>query len=49
MSKQSDEVATLYRNWVGAIAANPEMPLDEWRDLIEGWPILTGEPGGVDY
>ena len=29
-SRQIEEVKRLYRNWVGAMAANPEMPLDEW-------------------
>jgi len=49
LSKQADEVASLYRNWVAATAANPEMPLDEWRDMIEGWAVLTAEPDSVDY
>jgi acetyl esterase/lipase len=39
----------LYRNWGAAMAANPNMTLEEWRELIEGWPIVTAEPGSVDY
>jgi acetyl esterase/lipase len=31
------------------MTANPEMPLDEWRDMVEGWIVLTAEPGAVDY
>jgi len=48
-SKQIEAVSNLYRNWGAAMAANPNMSLDEWRDLIEGWVVLTAEPGGVDY
>lgn len=35
--------------WAATIAANPNMSLDEWRDLIEHWAEVTAEPGGVDY
>src|SRR4030095_9298957 len=48
-SKQIGAVKRLYRNWVEAMTANPDMPLDEWRDMVEGWVILTAEPGAVDY
>jgi epsilon-lactone hydrolase len=48
-SKQAEELKSLYRNWASALAANPEMPLDEWRDMIEHWGDVTAEPGGVDY
>ncbi len=48
-SKQIEAVSNLYRSWGAALAANPSMPLDEWRDMIEGWIVLTAEPGNVDY
>ena len=48
-SKQIEAVSNLYCNWGSAMAANPNMSLDEWRDLIEGWVVLTAEPGGVNY
>jgi hypothetical protein len=48
-SKQAEELKHLYQRWTEAIAANPSMTLDEWRDLIEHWAEATAEPGGVDY
>jgi epsilon-lactone hydrolase len=48
-SKQSEELNTLYLGWVAALKANPEMPLDELRHMLEKWDSITGEPGGVDY
>jgi hypothetical protein len=44
-----DLVADLYERWSAAFAAEPEMPLDKWRAMIEEWPQVTSEPGGVDY
>jgi epsilon-lactone hydrolase len=48
-SKQADELKTLYRGWVAAMEANPEMSLDELRWRFEHWGDVTAEPGGVDY
>jgi len=48
-SKASEELKTLYRSWIGALAANPEMPLDELRRMFDHWGDVTAEPGGVDY
>ena len=48
-SKQSQELNKLYLEWVAALKANPEMPLDELRHMFEQWGRITGEPGGVDY
>ncbi|HYY88660.1 MAG TPA: alpha/beta hydrolase, partial [Chloroflexota bacterium] len=28
---------------------NPDWSLEDQRDLVEGWNVLTSEPGGVDY
>ena len=48
-SKQSEQLATLYKGWIAALGANPEMPLDELRTMFEHWGDVTAEPGGVDY
>src|SRR5262249_10384418 len=48
-SKQTEELKKLYLEWVAALKANPEMPLDELRYMFEQWERITGEPGGVDY
>ncbi|MBV8615608.1 MAG: alpha/beta hydrolase fold domain-containing protein, partial [Acetobacteraceae bacterium] len=48
-SKQSEELKTLFRSWVAALAANPEMGLDEMRRMLEHLGDVTAEPGGVDY
>src|SRR4051812_43421490 len=48
-SKESEVLNRLYRDWVAALEANPEMPLDELRHLFERWGDITGEPGDVDY
>src|SRR5919109_1976172 len=45
----ADLVKSLYESWTAAFAAEPEMPLDRWRAMIEEWPQVTAEPGGVDY
>jgi epsilon-lactone hydrolase len=48
-SSQSEQLITLYKGWIGAVTANPEMPLDELRAMFEHWGDVTAEPGGVDY
>jgi monoterpene epsilon-lactone hydrolase len=48
-SKQSAAVARLYRSWVEIPTQNPDWSMEDQRDLVEGWNVLTGEPGGVDY
>ena len=48
-SKQTEELNKLYLEWVAALKANPEMPLDELRHMFEQWERITGVPGGVDY
>jgi monoterpene epsilon-lactone hydrolase len=46
---QTDRVEELYEEWTAAFAAEPGMPLDRWRAMVEEWPRVTAEPGGVDY
>jgi monoterpene epsilon-lactone hydrolase len=48
-SKASEPLVTLYKGWIAALGANPEMPLDELRAMFEHWGDVTAEPGGVDY
>jgi epsilon-lactone hydrolase len=48
-SRRAEELNKLYLEWVAALQANPEMPLDELRHMFEQWERITGEPGGVDY
>jgi len=47
-SKQTEALNALYRGWAAALQANPEMPLDEMRLMLEQWGNITGEPRGVD-
>jgi epsilon-lactone hydrolase len=49
-----DPVKDLYQRWSQTFAERRterggELPLDEWRDIIEEWGQATGEPGRVDY
>ena len=48
-SKQTEVLNALYRGWAAALPANPEMPLDEMRLMLEQWGNITSEPRGVDY
>ncbi len=48
-SKQSEALKVLYRSWIDALSANPEMPLDELRRMFEHWGDVTAEPRGIDY
>jgi epsilon-lactone hydrolase len=48
-SKQSEAVSKLYRSWLEIPAENPDWSTEDQHDLIAGWNVLTGEPGGVDY
>ena len=44
-----DLVKDLYERWSAAFAADPDMPLEKWRAMVEEWPLVTAEPGAVDY
>jgi monoterpene epsilon-lactone hydrolase len=48
-SEGAEELKTFLRSWAAALAARPDMPLDELRLLFEHWGDVTAEPGGVDY
>jgi hypothetical protein len=49
MQTEPDLVKDLYEGWSKAFDAEPDMPLDRWREMIEEWPRVTAEPRGVDY
>ena len=46
---QTEDLKTLYKGWVAALAANPAMELDQMRRMFDHWGDVTAEPGGVDY
>jgi monoterpene epsilon-lactone hydrolase len=48
-SKESEAVTRLYQSWLAIPAGDPDWSLDDQRDLVEGWNVLTSEPGAVDY
>lgn len=48
-SVESLVIKDMYLGWLEEMGANPEMSLDELRDLFGHWGELTDEPDGVDY
>ena len=48
-SRQSQQLVDLYKGWTAALTANPDMPLDDTRAMLEHWCDVTAEPGGLDY
>ncbi len=48
-SKESGELVDLYRSWVAAMAAKPDMDLEEIRRVFSHWGDVTVDPRGVDY
>jgi monoterpene epsilon-lactone hydrolase len=44
-----DPVKDLYERWSATFAERGELPLDEWRAIVEEWPMVTAEPGEVDF
>ena len=48
-STQSEAAKRLYQGWLTAFAENPDWTPGDQQDLIEGWSVLTSEPGAVDY
>ena len=48
-SPQAAAIDQLFDSFVAAIAANPQMGVDELRDLLEKCGDLAADPGGVDY
>ena len=48
-SPQAAAIDQLFDGFVASLEANPEMGLDEMRDLLEKCGDLAADPGGVDY
>lgn len=48
-SVQSEELKSLYFNWVKLMTERPDMSVDDLRRLFDHWGDVTAEPGTVDY
>ena len=48
-SPQAALIDNLFDEFVAALASNPEMEVDELRDMLERCGDIAREPGGVDY
>ena len=48
-SAQAEAIKVLYRGWIEAMGANPEMSLEETRAIFDHWGDITAEPRAVDY
>lgn len=48
-SPQAAAIDRLFDSFLAALAANPQMGVDELRDLLEQCGDLARDPGGVDY
>ena len=48
-SPQAAAIDQLFDSFVAALGANPQMGIDELRDLLEKCGDLAADPGGVDY
>lgn len=47
-SKEAECIDNLYREWKSKLA-DGEMPLDQLRELFDGWGDLSSEPEGVQF
>ena len=48
-SPQAAAIDRLFDSFVAALGANPQMGIDELRDMLEKCGDLATDPGGVDY
>ncbi len=48
-SPQAAAIDRLFDSFVAALTANPQMSIDELRDLLEQCGDLARDPGGIDY
>ncbi|MFT4103432.1 MAG: alpha/beta hydrolase [Burkholderiaceae bacterium] len=48
-SAKSAALANLYAGWTKAMHANPDMELEEIREVFGHWGDVTVDPRGVDY
>jgi len=47
-SKEAQQMDDLYRAWQGKLSGS-EMPLDQLRELFDGWGDLSSVPQGVEF
>ncbi|MBV1930954.1 MAG: alpha/beta hydrolase [Porticoccaceae bacterium] len=48
-SQQAHAIIDLYQGWKERMSANPDMTLDEIRDLFDEWGSITSEPADVEF
>ena len=48
-SPQAAAIDRLFESFVAALGANPQMGIEELRDMLEKCGDLAADPGGVDY
>jgi epsilon-lactone hydrolase len=48
-SSESGVIRTLYASWTSRMSANPNLGVDELREMMETWPQLAAEPEQVAY
>jgi len=48
-SESSKALTKLYLSWGALMHSNPDMTLDNFRDVLEEWSVVTAEPRGTDY
>ncbi len=48
-STESNFLRDLYQSWTDRMVANPNMTLDDMRDVFDEWEKPTKEPEGVTY
>jgi monoterpene epsilon-lactone hydrolase len=48
-SLESEAIKNFYRDLVEVLTKNPELGIEEIREMFEHWGDLTAEPGGIDY
>ncbi|MBL4744641.1 MAG: alpha/beta hydrolase [Cycloclasticus sp.] len=48
-STESNFLRDLYQSWTDRMTANPNMTLDDMRDVFDEWEKPTKEPEGVTY
>ncbi len=48
-SKQAQLIDNLYRDWQTKLTLGGDMPLDQLRELFDGWGDLSSEPRDVEF
>jgi len=48
-STEAEAIQRLYASWTQRLAANPDIGIDQLREMMEYWPKLAAEPEQVTY